>query len=310
MHTNRCNQYFLKYLWAILLMSGLNEVFAQKGVLYEQHIQSPMVINPAFTGVREDFNMTGTFRRKWLRQQNQPSSQTMVMDGAFGRDKQFGAGFQALNDQTSWFSTTGIYGSFAYHYALNRDWTLGLGLQGGINFLPVFDNSLISSSNRAFGSFGIGALLRSENFYVGVSKPEVLSPNFGSQRINIYYRKPLYLMLGGSYDLGPELLLLPQLVLTQENDYKLRYDVGARVWINEKVGIGASYRGGGASQSGIEAAVNYFQFTGEVSIGKNVRIGYFYNTKQVEIILPYGGPQGVHEIMLKFTPNPSSFHKY
>jgi type IX secretion system PorP/SprF family membrane protein len=309
MYNNSLNRSWAKYVWILFLIGGWAEVYAQKGVLYEQYVQSPMVINPAFTGVREDFNITGTFRRKWLRQQNQPSSQSMVMDGAFGLDKQFGAGFQALNDQTSGFSTTGIYGTFAYHFALNREWKLGLGMQGGINFLPVFDHSLISTSNRAFGSLGLGVLLRSENFYVGLSKPEMLSPSFGNQPIVTYYRKPLNLMLGGSYELGPELLLLPQLVLTQEKDYHLRYDLGTRLWVDEKVGVGVSYRGGGASKFGLEA-VNYFQFTGEVSIGKNVRIGYFYNTKQVEILLPYGGPQGVHEIMLKFTPNPSSFHKY
>jgi type IX secretion system PorP/SprF family membrane protein len=282
--------------------------FAQKGVLYEQYVQNPMSINPAFTGVRETFNMTAMFRRKWFRVQGAPSSQTFAADGVAGGGK-YGIGFQALNDQTSAFSTTGVYGSFAYHLGLSDTWKLGLGVQGGINVVPVFDASLISTNNRALGSFGVGAWLRSDQLYFGLSKPEILSPSLGDQRIAYYYRRPLYFTVGGSYDLGDELLLLPHLLVVQEKSHRIRLDLGARVWFSEKVGLGASYRMGGGNSYGI-SNINYVQLSAEVQVGKNVTLGYFYGTRQVEIITTYNGPQGIHELMLKFTPNPSGFSKY
>jgi type IX secretion system PorP/SprF family membrane protein len=282
--------------------------FAQKGVLYEQYVQNPMSINPAFTGVREAFNMTAMFRRKWFRVQGAPSSQTFAADGVTGGGK-FGIGFQALNDQTSAFSTTGVYGSFAYHLGLSDTWKLGLGVQGGVNVVPVFDASLISTNNRALGSFGVGAWLRSEHLYFGVSKPELLSPNMGDQRISYYYRRPLYFTVGGSYDLGDEIWLLPHLLVVQEKDHRLRMDFGARVWLSEKVGLGASYRVGGGNSYGTPN-INYVQLSAEVQVGKNVKLGYFYSTRQAEIITTYSGPQGLHELMLKFTPNPNGFSKY
>jgi type IX secretion system PorP/SprF family membrane protein len=301
-------QYRKSFLFLLFSMA-CGYSYGQREVLTEQYVQNPMSINPAFTGVRETFNMTAMFRRKWFNIQNSPSSQTFAADGTFGNGK-FGAGFQALNDQTSYFTTTAVLGSFAYHLGISDVWKLSLGAQGGINVLPIFDAST-RPQNRALGSFGVGAWLYSEQFYVGISKPEVLSHGFGDQLIGGFYRRPLYIMTGGSYDLAEDIMLLPHVLVVQEKDHKLRLDIGARVWFNEKIGIGGSYRMGGGANSFSGSGINFLQLSGEVQVGKNVRLGYFYNSKQVEqIFTNYVGPKGVHELMLKFVPNPNGFQKY
>ena len=268
-----------------------------------------MAINPAFTGVRETFNMTALFRRKWFTIQNSPSSQTFAADGTVANGK-LGIGFQALNDQTSYFTTTGFYGSLAYHLPVSETFKLSLGAQGGVNILPIANGSGVGTNNQALGSLGVGAWLYSDHFYVGISKPEVLKQSFGTNTANALYRRPLYIMTGGSYDLAEDVLLLPQLLIVQEKDRNLRADIGARFWFSEKVGIGGSYRmGGGLKVSDI--AVSYFQFSAEAQIGRNVRLGYFYSTKQTEAVYyQQSGPKGVHELMLKFTPSPNGFQKY
>jgi type IX secretion system PorP/SprF family membrane protein len=267
-----------------------------------------MTINPGFTGVRKDFNMTAMFRRKWFSIQNSPSSQTFTADGTVA-DGKIGIGFMALNDQTSFFTTTGFSGSFAYHFGISDQWKLGLGAQGGINVLPVVDlNS--PRNNTVLGSFGIGAWLHSDRLYFGLSKPELLSQNFGNQAITSVYRRPLYVMAGGNYELNDDLMILPHILFVQEKDHELRFDFGSRFWFNEKVGIGASYRAGGGYKS-FSAQVDYLQLSAEVQAGRNIRLGYFYSTRQAEqIYASYSGPKGVHELMLKFVPSPSGFHKY
>ncbi|KAA0989005.1 PorP/SprF family type IX secretion system membrane protein [Dyadobacter aurulentus] len=283
--------------------------FAQREVLYEQYVQNPMAINPGFTGVREDFNMTAVFRRKWFNIRNSPSSQTFAADGTVANGK-FGIGFQALNDQTSYFTTTGFSASFAYHLGISDEWKLGLGAQGGINVLPVADQSGYIGNNRALGTFGIGAWLRSEQLYIGVSKPELLAQNLGNQPAVSVYRRPLYIMAGGSYDVGDEILMLPHVLFVQEKERKLRFDLGTRFWFSEKVGIGASYRMGGG-YTGLSSKVDYLQLSAEVQVGRNVRLGYFYSTRTAEqIYASYTGPKGIHELMLKFVPNPKGFQKY
>ncbi len=291
------------------LLFALNgAAFAQREVLYEQYVQNPMAINPGFTGVREDFNMTAMFRRKWFNIQNSPTSQTFAADGTVA-DGKFGIGFQALNDQTSYFTTTGFVGSFAFHLGLSDTWKLGLGAQGGINVLPVSDGTLISN-NRALGSFGLGAWLRSEQWYLGVSKPELLSQKFGDQALGTFYRRPLYITAGGSHQLSEDVMMLPHILLIQEKDHDLRFDFGSRFWFKEKVGLGASYRVGGGYNSA-SAKVDYLQLTVEAQVGRNVRLGYFYSTRQAEqIYAQYSGPKGIHELMLKFIPNPKGFQKF
>jgi len=116
-------------------------------------------------------------------------------------------------------------------------------------------------------------------------------------------------MAGGSYELGDEIMLLPHILFVQEKDHELRFDFGTRFWFNEKVGIGASYRAGGGYKS-FTAKVDYLQISAEVQAGKNVRLGYFYSTRQAEqIYASYSGPKGIHELMLKFVPSPTAFHK-
>tara|TARA_R110002124_G_scaffold119652_1_gene277479 strand:+ start:270 stop:1172 length:903 start_codon:yes stop_codon:yes gene_type:complete len=295
----------------LLLLIGLfigPYCFAQREVMFDQYAQNPMAINPAFTGVRGDFNMTAILRRKWFTIPNSPSSQTFAADGVVANGK-IGIGFQALNDQTGYFTTTGVYGSVAYHAAVSDRWTLSIGGQGGINVLPIFDTGF-NCTNRALASFGLGAWLRSENLYFGISKPEILNQNFGNQLISSFYRRPLYISAGGSYDLGDELLLIPSILMVHEKDHNFRVDVGGKIWFNEKIGIGASYRMGGADKN-INIPVNYFQFSGEVQVGKNIRLGYLYDTKQVErLYFNQSGPKGIHELMLKFIPSPIGFQKY
>jgi len=304
------SQYLFSVIILFFLILAADKSFAQREVMYEQYLQNPMAINPGFTGVRETFNMTAMFRRKWFTIQNSPSSQTFAADGTFGNGK-FGIGFQAMNDQTSFFTTTAFSASFAYHLGISDQWKLAVGGQGGINVLPVFDvGSSYNSTNRALGSFGIGAWLHSDNFYLGVSKPELLSQGFGQQQIAYYYRRPLYVMVGGSYDLADEVKLIPNVLFVQEKDYKLRVDFGGRFWFNEKVGVGATYHAGGGSSFG-GSNINYLQLSAEVMVGRNVRLGYFYSTKQVEQLnLVTTGPKGIHELMLKFVPNPNGFQKY
>ncbi|WP_207505405.1 PorP/SprF family type IX secretion system membrane protein [Telluribacter humicola] len=288
--------------WAMLLLMGsATWSLAQREVLYEQYQQNPMAINPAFTGVREDFNMTVILRRRWFFLPNSPITQTFATDGMLANGK-IGIGLQALNDRMSVYGTTGAYGSVAYHLAASGTMKVSLGVQGGVNVLPVYDFSSNTSVNRALGSFGVGLWLRSDRFYAGISKPELLDQGYGSRQFTSVYRRPLYLLAGGQYDLSADVMVLPQVLVVQESGSRLRVDVGARAWFYEKIGLGASFR---------TAIQNYLQLSAEAQVSNNVRVGYMFNSKAIErgSLTSSTAPAGMHELMLKFVPNPSGFHR-
>lgn len=276
--------------------------FAQREVLYEQYIQNPMAINPAFTGIREDFNMTVLLRRRWFTIPNSPITQTFAMDGTVANGK-IGLGLQALNDRLSPYYTTGVYGSGAYHWDASVSWRVSLGVQGGINVLPLYDFASGVSTNGVLGSFGAGIWVRyAEQFYLGVSKPELLSQNFGSGRQSLFtYRQPLFVTAGATFDAGEKTQVTPSVLIVQEKGLPLRVDVGARAWYDEKIGFGAFYR---------MASVNYVQVSGEAQLGKNVRLGYIFNSRAIEssIVGINNNPLTIHELMLKFIPSPTKFH--
>jgi hypothetical protein len=65
---------------------------------------------------------------------------------------------------------------------------------------------------------------------------------------------------------------------------------------------------GGGYNSYVGKSGLFADFGTEVQFGKNVRLGYFYSTRQAEqIYTSYSGPKGIHEFMLKFIPNPERF---
>lgn len=296
-----------KYLTIKILTLGLVlafplKSFAQREVLYEQYIQNPMAINPAFTGVREDFNITVLLRRRWFTIPNSPITQTFSMDGTIANGK-IGLGLQALNDRLSPYYTTGVYGSGAYHWDASVSWRISLGVQGGINVLPLYDFASGISTNGVLGSFGAGVWVRyAEQFYLGISKPELLSQNFGSGKQSLFaYRQPLFVTAGATFDAGEKMQVMPSLLVVQEKGLPLRVDVGARAWYDEKVGFGAFYR---------MASINYVQVSGEAQLGKNIRLGYIFNSRAIEstIVGINNNPLTIHELMLKFIPSPTKFH--
>jgi type IX secretion system PorP/SprF family membrane protein len=291
-----------RFLMALVVSAFLlpSRSYAQKEVLYEQYIQNPMAINPAFTGVRQDFNMSVLLRRRWFLIPNAPITQTFAMDGTVANGK-VGLGLQALNDRMSPYYTTGVYGSAAYHWDASVTWKVSLGVQGGINVLPVYDFASGTSLNRALGSFGVGVWIHSDEFYLGISKPELLSQGYGDRQNTFEYSKPLYVTGGATFQPTDQVKITPSLLLVQESGQKLRIDVGGRLWYDEKVGVGAFYR---------MARVNYVQLSAEAQLGRNVRLGYIYNSRAIEssIVGINNNPISIHEVMLKFVPNPSGFH--
>lgn len=159
-----------------------SDCFAQKEILYEQYIQNPMAINPAFTGARDDFNMSVLLRRRWFLIPNAPITQSFSMDGTVANGK-IGLGLQALNDRMSPYYTTGVYGSGAYHWQASVAWKISFGLQGGINVLPVYDFATNTSQNRALASLGQGYGYSRIRYMWGYPNPSYCHRDMATGRI-------------------------------------------------------------------------------------------------------------------------------
>lgn len=271
--------------------------WAQREVMYDQYIEAPLAINPAYAGMQEHFNLSILLRRRWFSIQNAPVTPTLYADGTVAKGK-IGWGFSALNDQMSPFSTTGFYASTSYIHRTSSGWKLSVGAQGGVNVLPVYGAGF--SGRKIMGSFGVGAWGQNEHFYAGISKPELLRMTFANSSYRWGYELPFYLTSGGKVPLDSDWTLVPSGTLIAYNTFKNEIHLGAKIWYSKQVSFGGYYRTGD---------VNRVHLAAEAQIGKNVRVGYTYDSRTVEsrYAVVAAGLSGMHQILFRFIPNPVSF---
>ena len=277
---------------------------AQKEVLYSQYLVNPLSINPATAGSRESFHLTAFFRRKWIGLRNAPVTQSVSADGAVANGR-VGLGFQALNDRMGLFGATGVYGSVAYRFNLPALAKLSIGVQGGVNVLPLYDFATASSLNRAIASFGLGVYYQSERFFWGISAPEMTGQTLDLAGRFVYRSaRPVMVQAGTMVDLSDNVVLIPSVLVSKISDRPLGVDLNARLWVNEQFGLGLSYR---QNSPGL-VPTNYLQALAEYQLTKAIRVGYLFNSKTPEN--PNAGlyfQQSVHEVMFRFAPNVLKF---
>jgi len=292
---------------ALLFLSvffSAKPVRAQREVLYAQYLTNPLTINPAYTGQREAMTLTAHFRRKWFGVQGLPITQSLGIDGATAGNR-FGLGLQALNDRMSPYSNTGLYGSLAYHLSVGSG-KLSVGGSGGVNILPVFDPASGGGFNKALPSLGLGAHFESEAAWVGVSMPELvkrpLTLSSGVGGATLQYNRPLFIHVGAKLRSQDNLTILPSILLTRQASRPLGIDLNAKVWLYEKLALGASAR---LQSSGVFGARTYFHGLAEYQLSPGIRVGYTYSSQTVEA--PFLLPNSVHELVFRYTPSPVGF---
>ncbi len=302
-------RFFLSHSFVFLLIGSLflltgQRAQAQKEVLYSQYLMNPLSINPAYAGSRESFNLSAFLRRKWISVRYAPITQSVSADGAVANGR-IGLGFQALNDRMGLFATTGVYGSVAYRFNLPALAKLAIGVQGGVNVLPIYDVTTAGSVNRAIGSFGVGVYYQSDRFFAGVSAPE-LGGQVSDATGRFLYKsvRPILFQVGVPFEVGEGTVLIPSILVSKIVDRPLGVDINLRAWFNEQVGLGLSYR----QNSPGYIQTNYLQAFVEYQLTKAIRLGYVFNSQTPESpnAIQYD-QKSVHEIMLRFSPNVLKF---
>ncbi|MBC8156206.1 MAG: PorP/SprF family type IX secretion system membrane protein [Bacteroidetes bacterium] len=305
--------YSLRLLAFCLFLLSVTVAFGQKEMMYSQYMLNPLAINPAYAGSRESLNFALMFRRKWFGAQNSslatggggggPISQTFSGDGAIANGK-IGLGIQAQNDQLSTFGTTGVYGSVAYRIDLPALAKLSIGVQGGVNVLPVFDQfSGGFSVRQAVGSAGVGVYYQSPTFFGGISLPELVNKGVvlsGQALFNATL--PLFIQAGTKLNLADELVLIPSVLITRAANRPLGVDLNARLWLKEKLGLGVSLR---ANSLGVESK-DYVQALAEYQLSSAIRVGYAFSSQTIEN--PLFPQRSAHELTFKYALNNLTFN--
>ena len=277
---------------------------AQKEVLYSQYLLNQLSINPAYAGSRESFQLTAFLRRKWISVRYAPVTQSVSADGSVANGR-VGLGFQALNDRMGLLTNTGVYGSVAYRFNLPALARLAIGVQGGVSVIPIQDVTTAGVINRAVGSFGVGLYYQSDRFFAGLSAPELSGQVTDATGRYVYKSvRPVMFQAGAPFEIDEGTVLIPSVLISKIPDRPLGVDINMRLWFNEEVGLGLSYR---QNSPGL-VQTNYLQAFIEYQLTKAIRLGYVFNSQTPESpnAMQYD-QKSVHEIMLRFSPNELKF---
>ncbi|MEL6810475.1 MAG: type IX secretion system membrane protein PorP/SprF [Bacteroidota bacterium] len=249
---------------------------AQQDPQYTQYMYNMNVVNPAYAGSKETLSLTGLYRQQWSGLDGAP--ETITFSGHSPVGDKVGLGLSAIKDELGPVQETNVFVDFSYTLEVGKDLKLALGLKAGASFLDVglVDLELQDPNDPFFSenvndtnpNIGAGAFFYGDNFYVGLSVPNLLNSvhldenglKYGSET-NHYF-----VTAGYVFQVSENVKLKPSVMAKSAFDAPLSFDGNLNALFYEKFEIGASYRLDD-SFSGLIG----FQAT------PNIRVGYAYD---------------------------------
>lgn len=285
-------------IYLVILFVSMNS-FAQQEPLITQYMYNMSVINPAYaTNDIGVINMGGLYRTQWVGAKGAPQTGTFFAHTPLSERVEVGLSFVGDKIGGGAISQNNIFADFAYVLPVSYTAKLSLGIKAGGSFFnrdianlettqadPTFFNS-----SSILPNVGVGAFYFDENYYVGVSSPNLLKSEVASDKNGVVTSqvKSIHYYFTGGYvfELSDALKYKPSFMARVVSSAPLSFDLNNSILINEKFEVGVGYRFGNAVMA--NAVIN---------ITPNLRVGYAYDYTTT-IVNKYNS--GSHEIMLLF----------
>jgi type IX secretion system PorP/SprF family membrane protein len=269
---------------------------AQQDPQYTQYMYNINVVNPAYAGNKEALSLTALYRNQWAGFDDAPVTITFSGHAPVGNN--VGLGLSVIKDELGPISETNAYADFSYTLQVGNKAKLALGIKAGATFHDVGlagldtqdegDPFFSQDINNTYPNIGAGAFLYTDDFYLGLSVPNMLNSvhldenalKFGSET-NHYFATAGYV-----FQVNDNFKLKPSLMVKSAFDAPTSFDGNLNALFYDKFELGASYRLDD-SFSGLVG----FQAT------PTLRIGYAYDavTSEIKTVAPSS-----HEVILTF----------
>lgn len=295
----------MKILYLIIFLGLFTHAFSQEDPLYAQYLNNPLLINPAYTGLNNNFNASVSYRKQWSGFDGNPTTANVNGHIALHKNK-MGLGFLLVQDKLGVNTNTEAYATYAYRLKFSKT-TLSLGLQGGLvnyknnnsdlNAYDPNDPAFTNSENVTKPSFGAGIILHSERFFLGVSAPRMLaasamlSNDSTSEQVEAnLYEQHYYASIAYVFYLSERVRLKPSVLVKAVQGAPLSVDYNAILNLDEKYSVGlftrnlntcgalmqirfaGAYRLGYAFEVPLNNSVGTRFTTHEITLGLNMAI--------------------------------------
>ncbi|QSB26150.1 type IX secretion system membrane protein PorP/SprF [Flavobacterium sp. CLA17] len=291
-----------KIILFISFLFYITSVSAQQDPEYTHYMYNMSVVNPAYaTGTPAMLNVGGLYRTQWVGAYGAPKTFTFFGHTAISDKIEVGLSLISDDIGDGAKKENNFYADFAYVLNLGGKNKLSLGLKAGFTSLQTnfngfrftdteTDLAFAQNINVTRPNIGIGAYYFRNNFYAGLSAPNILSSKHIEEKsgINAYGSEEIHTFLTAGYvfQINDRVKLKPAFMSKFVKGAPITVDVTANVLYNGKFELGAAYRLGDA----VSGLVN-------INVTPSLRVGYSY-----DYTLSNLGQfnSGTHEIMLLF----------
>lgn len=278
---------------------------------YTMFMYNKMIYNPGYAGNKNLVSINGAYRQQWTGLEGAPRNINVTIDGPIGnymkafRPAAIGLGINT--EKIGVTDNTNIMGYYAYRVPV-KNTVLSFGLQFGasvynaryseLNIRHQQDQTLVANVNNAIlPNFGPGVYWSGENFYVGLSVPNLLENYYDKNNNNVVLvndggkQVRSYFLSGGYvFDVTDNVRILPQILAryTGNGEYKLplNSDFNLSFIFFDRIMLGGTYR----TDNSLSAIVH-------IQATKYTNIGYSYDYSTTGL---NGYNRGSHELVLGF----------
>lgn len=294
---------FLKYLITAALILTAVKSSAQQDPMFTHYMYNMSVINPAYATDNADvLNIGGLYRAQWVGAVGGPRTGTFFAHKPIS--KRVELGISVVNDQIGdVVNENNVYVDFAYVLPVSENTKLSFGAKAGATFFdtnfngfeytdPQLDPAFANNISKVFPNIGAGLYLFGENYYAGVSVPNLLMTKHLERQDGIVVdgvEAMHYFITGGyvfTFNGNDNFKLKPAFMAKAVSGAPLSVDLTANMLFNNKFEFGVGYRHGD-SVSGLTS----FYLT------PTLRIGYSYDYTLTNL---RNFNSGSHEVFLLF----------
>ena len=291
----------ISFLILAFIFSG--SLYSQQLPQLTQFMDNNYVLNPAFAGMEDYYQVRTSIRNQWTGIADAPSTTILSIYGQ--QEENIGLGGVIFNDQFGPTSRTGGAVSYAYHLSLTEKVNLSLALSGGFTQFKIDKNGWNVANPNAPLTQGdvivetvpdatFGFNFYSKDWYLGLAVPQLLTSNLNLLDDNLAnaltseqsgnLSRHIYVMGAYKFKANSKLELEPSFLLKSVAPTPMQFDFATRAIYDNKIWIGGSYR----STGDIGALLGY-------SVNDRYIIGYSYDILNSELA-DYSS--GSHEFML------------
>ncbi|OOQ59961.1 PorP/SprF family type IX secretion system membrane protein [Mucilaginibacter pedocola] len=256
----------------LLLFMGSSAMAQQNLFSYNQYADNLTPVNPAYSLLDKAGNVNILGRRQFVGIDGAPTS--LLMSASVPLENiGASAGLFLVNDKFAVENQTEVNGFFAKSIQLASSSYLSVSLNAGIRSY-VANYSILDPSDPQFSqdvretkpNIGFGVMLYGDNYYIGVSVPELSFRNLGTasvQQAN-YLRSHYYFSGGVLLKLNEDVHLKPASLVSYLQGSPVVADFSGTVILKEQLGLGLNYR-------------TNKQVAGIISVNANsFKVGYSY----------------------------------